>query len=421
MNYRIKIPYSDLIIKLAVIIFIFFRLFPTSDPFPPPLQEQGLENLSEGNLINQILNISVFFLVLIASVPKFPEIVNFVKSEKFLFLFLFWALLSVVWSNYPLVSFKRWFQIFNYYFLFITLFIYFPGEELIKVIKPIIYLYIIATLFVVITIPGAVDPAFNTWRGFAVTKNGLGTIGVIFSVLTFIIATTAKNILKKSIGIIFFFLSIIITLGTLSSTSYTALFIFFAGNLFYYLNKKVFEILKASNAIFITFVIIFLVSFIIIFVLIPEIPDLIQGIFGKSETFYDRGKLWTVMLWHIAQHPIIGCGFQAFWTLDNPQLLLLYKTFVWLPNQAHNGYLDLLNELGIVGTLLFLIALVKNLFRSVKYNIITPWLWLIILPLIMNITESNFMRVGPETPLYLIMSYLALEKIIESKREKIYN
>ncbi|MCL6495749.1 MAG: O-antigen ligase family protein [Ignavibacterium sp.] len=141
--------------------------------------------------------------------------------------------------------------------------------------------------------------------------------------------------------------------------------------------------------------------------------------FGKSETFYDRGKLWSAMLWYISQHPILGCGFQSFWTLENPQLLILYQTFIWLPNQAHNGYLDLLNEVGIIGLILFLLMLFKNIIRSIKYNIVTPWLWLLIIPLITNVTESNFMVVGPVTPSFIILSYLILEKIINEKRERL--
>lgn len=157
---------------------------------------------------------------------------------------------------------------------------------------------------------------------------------------------------------------------------------------------------------------------IILMVFVPEFTDLIQGIFGKSETFYDRGKLWTVMLWHISEHPIIGCGFQAFWTLENPKLLLLYQTFIWLPNQAHNGYLDVLNEIGVIGLALFLIMVFKNIFRSFKYQILTPWLWLLILPLISNVTESNFFRVGPVTPSFIILSYLVIEKSLNSSRKE---
>ncbi|MBI5661136.1 MAG: O-antigen ligase family protein [Ignavibacterium album] len=409
--YKIRIPYSEVIIKVAFFIFIFFTFFPSSEPFPAGRQEIGVENMSESNPLNQIIKLSVFFLTFLSSIYKFDEIIIFIKKEKYLFLFLLWALLSIFWSNFPMVTFKRWFQIFLIYYLFITFLVYFDENEIIKIIKPILYLYLIATIFSVLFIPGAKDLAFNTWRGFSPTKNTLGQIGVISSVLSLIIYLKENLKIKKYIALFFLLLSIVIVLGTLSSTSYIALFIFLSGTALYWLNTKFLQSIGAGKTIFILSLSFSVVLFLIISVFMPQLTDYIQGIFGKSETFYDRGKLWTVMLWHFGQHPLIGCGYQAFWTIENPQLLLLYQTFVWLPNQAHNGYLDILNEVGIVGFVLFMIMILKNIVSSFKEKLITPWLWFFILPLIINVTESNFYRPGIIITTFIILSYLIIEKI----------
>ena len=410
--YKIRIPYSEVIIKAAFFIYFFSTFIPLSEPFPSARQEIGVENISESNPLNQIIKLIIFFLTFLASIYKLDEIIIFIKKEKFLFLFLLWALLSIFWSNFPMVTFKRWFQIFLIYYLFITFLVYFDENEIFKILKPILFLYLIATIFSVLLIPGAKDPAFNTWRGFSATKNSLGQIGVISSVLSLIIYLKENLKIKKYIALFFLLLSIVIVLGTLSSTSYIALFIFLSGTALYWLNTKFLQSIGASKSFFIFSLSFNIILFLVLAVSIPEITDYIQGIFGKSETFYDRGKLWTVMLWYIGQHPLIGCGYQAFWTIENPQLLLLYQTFVWLPNQAHNGYLDILNEVGIVGFVLFMIMILKNIVRSFKKKIITPWLWLLIIPLIINVTESNFMRVGPVIPIFIILAYLTLEKKI---------
>lgn len=413
--YKIRVPYSELIIKVTFIIFFFSIFIPLSEPFPSGRQEIGVENISESNPLNQIIKLIVFFLTFIASIYKFDEILMFIRKEKLLFLFLLWALLSSFWSNFPLVTFKRWFQIFLIYYLIITFLVYFDESDIIKILKPILYFYLIATIISIILIPGAKDPDFNTWRGFSATKNSLGQIGVISSVLSLIIYLNENLKIKKYIALFFLLLSIVIVLGTLSSTSYIALFAFLFGTILYWLNTKIFSTIGSSKAFFILSLSFSIVLFLIISVFMPQITDYIQGIFGKSETFYDRGKLWTVMLWHIGQHPLIGCGFQAFWTIENPQLLLLYQTFVWLPNQAHNGYLDILNEVGIVGFILFMIMIIKNIVRSFRNKLLTPWLWFLLLPLIGNVTESNFMRVGPTVPIFIILSYLVIENNLLNK------
>lgn len=416
--YRIRIPYSELLIKIAFFIFFFFTLFPAGEPFPTQRQELGVENMSESNFTNQLIKIAVFILTAVASIYKIDEIISFIKKEKFLFLLIVWSFLSIFWSDFPVVTIKRWFQIFLIYFLIITFLTYYEEKDVLHILKFIFYPYLLLTLIVVLIIPEAKDPAFNTWRGFNVTKNSLGQIGVISSVITLIIYNYEFNKIKKNIALIFFFLSVIIVLGTLSSTSYIALFIFLSGTSLYWLKTKVFGRLGVHNSLLVYTFTSGLLILIIVMIFVPEFTDLIQGIFGKSETFYDRGKLWTVMLWHISDHPIIGCGFQAFWTLENPKLLLLYQTFVWLPNQAHNGYLDLINEIGVIGLALFLIMVFKNIFRSFKYQRLNPWLWLLILPLISNVTESNFFRVGPVTPSVIILSYLVLEKSLNSLRKE---
>lgn len=417
---KIRIPYSELLIKTAFFIFIFFTFFPKSIPFQPTLQEQSIDEIGEGNIINQIVNILIFTLAMLAAIPKLDSIISLIKKEKFLALFLLWTLITILWSDFPFISFKRWFQIFIFYFVTITFLSYYEETEVLKVIKPVIYVYILVTLVSIAIIPGAKDPEFNTWRGLAFTKNTLGQYGVILSVLTLIIFKNEKNNIKKYISITFFIASIIITLGTFSSTSYIALFVFLIGSYFFYLKGQIFNKIGVGNFIFYASVFTAIFIFLIFFLFVPQITDFIQSVFGKSETFYDRGKLWSVMLYHIAQHPILGCGFQSFWTIENPQLLLLYKTFVWLPNQAHNGYLDILNETGIIGLISFLMIIFSIIYRSTKFNIISLWLWFLILPLISNITESNFMRVGPITTVFIILSYLTIEKIIMKKKENNY-
>ena len=54
-------------------------------------------------------------------------------------------------------------------------------------------------------------------------------------------------------------------------------------------------------------------------------------------------------------HPWLGAGFESFW-LGN-RLDHLWSIFLWQPNEAHNGYLEVYLNLGWAGVTLLLVLL----------------------------------------------------------------
>jgi O-antigen ligase len=50
---------------------------------------------------------------------------------------------------------------------------------------------------------------------------------------------------------------------------------------------------------------------------------------------------------------VFGIGYGAFWLGPGSPSQPILDALPWMPLQAHNGYLDLLNELGAVGCVLF--------------------------------------------------------------------
>src|SRR5690606_26979967 len=52
------------------------------------------------------------------------------------------------------------------------------------------------------------------------------------------------------------------------------------------------------------------------------------------------------------RHPWVGIGYGAYWLGVGSPSQYAIDILNYIPLQAHNGYLDMLNELGIVGVLL---------------------------------------------------------------------
>lgn len=78
--------------------------------------------------------------------------------------------------------------------------------------------------------------------------------------------------------------------------------------------------------------------------------------FGKDTTLTGRTVLWGYADRLIAEHPIIGQGFSAFWTVDNPEAVMIWRTFGILPNHGfsfHNTFRDILVDSGAIGLALY--------------------------------------------------------------------
>jgi O-antigen ligase len=104
--------------------------------------------------------------------------------------------------------------------------------------------------------------------------------------------------------------------------------------------------------------------------LIPGLDFLltpISAMTGKDLTFSSRTQIWDVINAHIIQHPWIGTGYSAYWTesLTSPSNEMQRLLFFY-PGEAHNGYLDVINDLGVVGGVILLGYLFAFLRQSIR-------------------------------------------------------
>ena len=87
---------------------------------------------------------------------------------------------------------------------------------------------------------------------------------------------------------------------------------------------------------------------------------------GRDITLSGRTVLWTFVLDSIRQQPWVGYGFSAFWTESNSAASSILAEIHWNTPHAHNGFLDLMVELGVAGLALFLIGFGVALVRATR-------------------------------------------------------
>jgi len=138
--------------------------------------------------------------------------------------------------------------------------------------------------------------------------------------------------------------------------------------------------------------------------LVPGLDALlgpIAALTGKDGTFSARTMIWQLIEQHIHDAPILGTGYAAYWTgphPDSPSYIFLALMYFY-PTESHNGYLEVVNDLGLVG-LVVLLAYIgiyfRQVFRLMRTDVSQAALLLAILfhQLIINLSESLWLTTG---------------------------
>jgi O-antigen ligase len=82
---------------------------------------------------------------------------------------------------------------------------------------------------------------------------------------------------------------------------------------------------------------------------------------GRSKDLTGRTDLWRSVGSMILARPLLGYGFSGFWGGASMESYAVENYVGWSPEYSHNGYLEILLNLGIVGTVFFLIFLWRGL------------------------------------------------------------
>jgi exopolysaccharide production protein ExoQ len=127
---------------------------------------------------------------------------------------------------------------------------------------------------------------------------------------------------------------------------------------------------------------------------------IVEGL-GKDPTLTGRTLIWEVAMRRLQERPLLGFGRGAFYGPDSPyKIEAAYKfatNLSYIPPYSHNGYIDIMLDVGYGGFGLFLISYLQSMKAAIlrAYNAKTPGdvfaLAVMILMLLNNNTESFFM------------------------------
>jgi O-antigen ligase len=117
----------------------------------------------------------------------------------------------------------------------------------------------------------------------------------------------------------------------------------------------------------------------------------------RSPTLTGRTDLWPAVLVSIGKRPWLGYGFNAFWMGMQGESASVITRLGWAPAHAHNGFFDLLLDLGILGLGTFLAGYLSLWNKSLRLlrSATGPYpVWLcvyLVFMFVYNLAESSIL------------------------------
>lgn len=123
-------------------------------------------------------------------------------------------------------------------------------------------------------------------------------------------------------------------------------------------------------------------------------PDLFFSLLGKDATLTGRTKIWAAVIRLIGERPWLGYGYQAVWTDTSGwgPLAWIVKEAGFLPEHAHNSWLEQWLGMGVFGLGAWALYYLTTLFRAL-WAVFTEKGALLVFPFLvvfslMTLTES---------------------------------
>lgn len=375
---------------------------------------QNIDYYMEGSPVDRFVYILLIVMSLVVLFRRSVYLLNVLRNNWAIFLFFLYCAVSITWSDYPYISFKRWIKaIGSYSVILIILSENNPTEAIKTVIRRCALVLIPLSVCFIKYFP-SIGRGYSEWtgevmyRGVTGNKNLLGNLCLVTSLflLSDLVNTLGKQ--RKYEKNINFLITIIVLIMTLwliyiadSATSSICLLIGFA----IIAGSKLDFFRRHSKHVAVYIVILFLIYYLLDTNF--NITEIIIAGMGRNITLTDRTIIWDTVL-NMGTNPWIGTGYESFWL--GSRMAHLKEIFPFTINQAHNGYIEIFLNLGYIGLLFLSFVIFSGFLNASKkmaenYNGSVLCLAIISVLLFYNVTEAAFKDIHSLWNLFILMTF----------------
>lgn len=356
--------------------------------------------MQEGNAFDRYVYFALIFLALSILTSRSFGWRQFFAGNIALTSILAFSLLSVAWSDFPFIAFKRWFRdLGTYLAIFVVLTEPNRIESLRTLIRRVCFLLIPLSIVLIKYYP-EMAKHYDAWSGQAffigvtTSKNMLGVLclvsGLFFLWDTFTRWSDRQDPQRRRIiwlNAAFFGMTIWLLSMANSATSNVCLAI--GGLIIAAAHTKT---VRRHPAVLMNSIPVGIGLYVLLeFVLEVDIVGALAEFVGRNPDLTGRTHIWSVVR-AAGTNPIIGAGYESFWLGSRLEWVWEQAGHV---NEAHNGFLEVYLTLGLIGVALYCALLIAS-YWAISRQFRSSWsfaslslaLWTVLV--FYNVTESAF-------------------------------
>jgi len=357
------------------------------------------EQYLEGSPLDAAIYSVLIFAAIIVLVTRWKLVLKLARTNWPIALLILYCAISVLWSDFTLVAFKRWIKSLGDYAMIVMLLTETDWQLAVnQVLSRVSYVVLPLSVLFIKYYPSIGRSYASHWEGtqyfngICDTKNMLGMVCLIlgFAAVWRLLhdwrnpKCTRLIAFLPDISIVFMAVWLLVLCDSKTSL---ASFVLASGVVSAHRFIKIARTPVLSN-LMIVGVLVCACS-----VLFLGFGDGALEALGRNSTLTGRTGIWNAVL-SVPINPLFGTGFESFWLGQRLTYLWTFPIVHGI-TEAHNGYLEMYLNLGWIGEGLILILLLtgyRNIQRSLKRDPQAGRLQLgyFIIAVVYNFTEAGF-------------------------------
>jgi O-antigen ligase len=332
-----------------------------------PVDVPGQLPASSG--LDQLFAATLMGLGIIVLFRRPRDVRSLLKANWPLVLYFSFALISLAWSDFPAWGFKRWVRAWgDVIMVLIVATEAQPAAALRHLFSGVGFVLLPASVLLIKYYPDLGqnfdEYGLRSFTGVTSNKNMLGVLvfvlalGALWQILCLLRANGQPNRTRRLVAQCTLLAVGIYLLRTANSATSVASFALGAG-LMLIIARPVFRARPAAVH-GLTLILLLAASLTVLLGGKDEVAEAL----GRNPTLTGRTEIWSDLI-QMARDPIGGTGFETFWLA--PRVEEFYRIYGGISRtiEAHNGYIEVYLNLGVIGVGLVALIIVHGYYKTV--------------------------------------------------------
>ncbi len=321
--------------------------------------------IEEGSPVDRNIYLVILAAALFVLFKRRTTVGRFLRANPVLLWFVAYCGISIAWSDFPFIAFKRWIRLLGDLAMVLIVLTESDRKSALKKALSSTAFVLFPLSVLLIKYYPQLARYYSPWdgrqffSGVSVDKNMLGMTCLVFGLgvmWQFLCVYLDKKKAKRTrqmiayaamLGTVLWLFHVIDSMTSLSCFILGSSLLLLT-SLFRTARKPVIVSLLVATAVGISFSVLFL-----------HVNTGALTMMGRNATLTGRTDIWEGVL-AFRGNPIVGTGFDSFWLGDRLRRIWASGGQLFGINEAHNGYLEAFLNLGWIGVVLLTMLIVTG-------------------------------------------------------------